>query len=114
MIARGSSGSVLSGLTQAAGYAPFHCVLVALVTARRTDLGEGRRSSTGGPLAQALALEFDPVRVVDDPIEDGVGQRRVADDLIPAVDRQLTGDNQRAGVVAILDDLQQIALLSSE
>ena len=52
--------------------------------------------------------------VVDDAVEDGVGQRRIADDLVPAVDRQLAGDDQRAGVVAILDDLQQIALLFGE
>jgi hypothetical protein len=61
-------------------------------------------------LAQALALEFDAVCVVDDPVQDGVGQGRVADDLVPVVDRHLAGDDQRAGAVAILDDLQQIAL----
>ena len=49
--------------------------------------------------------------VVDDAVEDRVGQRRVADDLVPVVDRHLAGDDQRAGAVAILDDLQQIALL---
>jgi hypothetical protein len=42
---------------------------------------------------------------VDDAIEDGVGQRGIADDLVPALDRQLAGDEDRAGVVAILDDL---------
>ncbi len=49
--------------------------------------------------------------VVQDPVEDGVGQRRVADNVVPAVDRHLAGDDQRPGVVAVLDDLQQIALL---
>jgi hypothetical protein len=39
---------------------------------------------------------------VDDAVEDGVGQCRVADDLVPALDRQLAGDQQRAGVVAML------------
>ncbi len=71
----------------------------------------GEYSSGGSLLAQAFALEFDPVRVVDDPIQDGIGQRRIADDLVPAVDRHLAGDDQRAGVVAVLDDFQQIALL---
>jgi hypothetical protein len=56
-------------------------------------------------------MEFDPMRVVDDAVEDGVGQRRIADDFVPVVDRHLAGDDQRAGAVAILDDLQQIALL---
>jgi hypothetical protein len=44
-------------------------------------------------------------------IQDGVGQRWIADNLVPAVDWYLAGDNQRSGVVAVLDDLQQIALL---
>ena len=62
-------------------------------------------------LAKALATQFDAVGVVDDPIEDGVGQGGIADKFVPAIDRKLTGDDQRAGAVAILDDLQQIALL---
>ena len=49
--------------------------------------------------------------VVHDAVQDGVGQGWVADDVVPAVDRRLAGDDQRPGVVAILDDLQQIALL---
>ena len=69
----------------------------------------GSRGSAG--LAQAFALELDAVRVVYDAIEDGVGQRWIADDLVPAVDRHLAGDDQRASIVAVLDDLQQIALL---
>jgi hypothetical protein len=37
-------------------------------------------------LAQALAGELDPIGVVHDPIEHGVGKRRDGDDVIPAVD----------------------------
>ena len=48
---------------------------------------------------------------MDDAIENGVGQSGIADEFVPAIDRKLAGDDQRAGVVAILDDLQQIALL---
>ena len=51
---------------------------------------------------------------MDDPVQDRIGQRRITDDLVPAVDRHLAGDDQRAGVVAVLDDLQQIALLFGE
>ena len=69
------------------------------------------RSSGGSLLAQALAAQFDAVGVVDDPIEDGVGQGGIADEFVPAIDRKLAGDDQRAGVVAVLDDLQQVALL---
>jgi len=48
---------------------------------------------------------------VDDAIEDGVGNSWIADDLVPALDRQLAGDEDRMGIVAILDDLKQVAAL---
>jgi hypothetical protein len=65
----------------------------------------------GLELAHAVAFEFDPVGVVDDAIEDGVGKSWIADDLVPAPDRQLTGDENRTGIVAVLDDLEKIAAL---
>ena len=48
---------------------------------------------------------------MDDAIEDGVGQCGIADDLVPAFDRDLAGDDERAAIVAVVDDLQQIAAL---
>ena len=39
--------------------------------------------------AQALAGEFDAMRVVHEPIEDGVGVGGVADDLVPDGQREL-------------------------
>jgi hypothetical protein len=42
--------------------------------------------------SEAVALERKPVCVVHEPIKDGVGQRRVADNLVPMFDRELTGD----------------------
>jgi hypothetical protein len=48
---------------------------------------------------------------VHDAIEDGIGQGRIADDLVPMVDRHLAGDQDRARVVSILDDLQQVTAL---
>jgi hypothetical protein len=48
---------------------------------------------------------------VSDAIENGVGQSGISHEFVPAVDRKLAGDDQRASVVAVLDDLQQIALL---
>ena len=48
---------------------------------------------------------------MNDAIEDGVGQGGIADDLVPAVDRHLAGDDDGAGVIAVLDDLQQVAAL---
>ena len=55
------------------------------------------------PFAHALASELDPVGIVNDAVEDGVGKRGIADDLMPAVNGRLTGDNERAGVVAKRD-----------
>ena len=48
---------------------------------------------------------------MDDAIEDGIGERWIAHKLIPAIDRKLAGDDERTGVVAILNDLEQITLL---
>ena len=51
-------------------------------------------SSSCSLLAQALALELNAISVVHEAVEDRVGECRIADDLIPAVDRDLAGDDQ--------------------
>ncbi len=63
-------------------------------------------------LAQALSGQFDAIGVVDDAVEDGVGEGGNADQIVPAGDGNLAGDDERAFVVAVLDDLQQIARLA--
>lgn len=57
---------------------------------------------------EALSFEFDAVGVVDEAIEDRVGD---ADDFVPAIDGQLAGDDNRAGFVSVLDDFEQITAL---
>jgi hypothetical protein len=56
-----------------------------LVFRHVTQFAVGSSGDLGGaPLAQAVALEFDPIGVVDDPVEDGVGQRGIAEhDAMP-------------------------------
>ena len=49
--------------------------------------------------------------VVDDAVEDGVGDCGLADDVVPSIDRDLAGDEGGAAAVALLDDLEQIAAL---
>jgi len=49
--------------------------------------------------------------IVDDAVEDGVGDGRFADDVVPAIDRDLAGDEGGAAAAALLDDLQEIATL---
>ena len=65
----------------------------------------------GGCFSKALALEREPVSVVHQAIENGVGERRIADDLVPMFDRKLACDHGRAAAVPILHDLQEIAPL---
>ena len=47
--------------------------------------------------------------VVDEAVEDGIGVGRVADHLMPFVDRDLAGENGRAAAVAFFEDLVEIA-----
>ena len=61
--------------------------------------------------AQGRAFEFDPMGAVNDAVEDRVAEGGVADHLVPSTDRDLAGDQQRAAVVAVVDDLEQIAAL---
>ena len=49
--------------------------------------------------------------VVHEAVEDGVGQGRLADQLVPAVHRHLAGDQGRPAAIALLHDLQQVAAL---
>ena len=48
---------------------------------------------------------------MDEPVENGVGDGRIADDLVPAIDRHLAGDDRRPALVAVLDDLEEVAPL---
>jgi hypothetical protein len=49
------------------------------------------------------------VGVVDEAVEDGVGIGRIADDLVPFVDRDLAGEDGGAAAVAFFEDLVEIA-----
>jgi hypothetical protein len=55
----------------------------------------------------ALADEIGAVGVVHDAIEDGVGIGGISDQLVPFVDRDLTGDGRPATIV-FFDDLKKI------
>ena len=57
---------------------------------------------------QAVAGEIDAMGVVNQPIEDGVGISRVADEGVPFVDRNLAGEDGRATSVAFLEDFVEV------
>ena len=48
---------------------------------------------------------------MNEAIEDGVGDRGISDDLIPAFDGHLAGDDDREPLVAVFDDLQEVTAL---
>ena len=52
--------------------------------------------------AHRFSFEVDFVSVVDQTVEDGVGQSGIADHLMPMFDRQLAGDQGRARPMAIV------------
>ena len=51
------------------------------------------------------------MRAVNDAVEDGVTESGIGDYLMPFTDGDLAGDQQRTALVAVVDDLQQIAAL---
>jgi hypothetical protein len=52
--------------------------------------------------------EIDPVCVVNDTIEDGVGVGGIADQLMPFVDGDLAGDDRRSAAVAFFENLEEV------
>lgn len=67
------------------------------------------RVRLGALFSHALAGEIDAIGVVNEAIQDGIGQRWVCDDFVPAIQGHLTGDDRRATLVAVFDDLEEIA-----
>src|SRR6476620_11326970 len=49
--------------------------------------------------------------VMHEAVEDRVGEGRIAYDLVPGIERQLAGDQRRAGAITVLDDLHEVAPL---
>ena len=62
-------------------------------------------------LPEALSFEFDAIGIVNEAIEDRVGDGGVSDDFVPAIDGQLASDDDRTRFVSVLDDFEQITAL---
>jgi len=56
--------------------------------------------------------QLDTVRVVNEPIEDGIGDAAAAEVFVPVADRQLRGDDRGPGAVSLFEGFQQILLLT--
>jgi hypothetical protein len=52
--------------------------------------------------------EVDPLRVVNDAIENGVSVGGIADQLVPFVDRDLACDDRRSPTVAFFEDFEEV------
>ena len=74
-------------------------------------LGGVKLGALGGDFAHAVTLEREAVSVVDQAIEDSVGDGRISDDLVPLVDRHLTRDYGRTALMAVIDHFEEIATL---
>lgn len=56
----------------------------------------------------AVAAELDPMSVVDEAMEDGVGINRIADDLVPSLDRNPVGDDGRLAAILFFENPKEI------
>src|SRR4051794_3824770 len=66
-------------------------------------------------LAQAVAAELQAMSIVNDAIQDGVGQSGIPDQGMPAVHRDLAGYQGGTAAIAVFDDFEHVvALLGAE
>ena len=55
-----------------------------------------------------MAGEVDAVGIVDDAIENRVGVGRIADEIVPFVDRNLAGDDGRSAAVSLFEYFEEV------
>jgi hypothetical protein len=61
--------------------------------------------------SHAFAFERDAMGIVDDAIEDGIGDGRLTDHVVPLGDGELGGDQRRFAPIAFFEDFQEIEAL---
>ena len=66
---------------------------------------------TRGPATHGLALHLEAVGVVYQAIQNRVGVGGIANLVMPAIQRDLRGDDGRTTAVAVVDDFHQVAPL---
>lgn len=91
----------------------FHAKLDTLgVTARGGGvvlLRTGRACQICPLFPQRISLQVELMGVVDQAVEDGVGQGGVADGGVPMFNRKLAGDDGRTAAVTVVEHFQQVA-----
>src|SRR5580658_6925165 len=68
-----------------------------------------RRQRSRLLLPHRLTFEGKPVAVVDQPVEDRIRDGRILKVSVPLLNGQLACDQRRLAVVAIVEDLEQVA-----
>ena len=58
--------------------------------------------------AQALASKVEPMGIVDEAIEHGVGIGRISNEHMPLVHGELAGDDGGTMTIAIFEDFQEV------
>jgi hypothetical protein len=62
-------------------------------------------------LTHRVATHLNTVSVVNQPVEDAISERGIADLFVPARDRKLRGKDRGAHLVTIIADLPEVAAL---
>ena len=65
--------------------------------------------SRGFSFSHGFSLECDGVSVVDESVENGVGQGGVSDGFVPVFDGYLGGDEGGGAVVSVFGNLEEIS-----
>jgi hypothetical protein len=76
-----------------------------------SGVGLSVKLPVAGEPPHAVAGEREAVGVVHQPVQDGVGQGGVADDVVPLVDGDLAGDDRGAAALSVFEDLQEVDAL---
>jgi hypothetical protein len=58
-------------------------------------------------LLQVDISELEAMGIVDDPVEDGIGKGPLANRVMPAIDRDLAGDQGAAAAIAVFKNLEE-------
>ena len=65
----------------------------------------------GGEFSHAISLKDQAMGVMDEPIQDGVGDGRIGDQFVPVLDGELAGHDGGGASMPVVEDLQEITLL---
>jgi len=93
------------------GEHPFHRGRFPVRGSQSGFYSSARKESSLEPFSHGVSFEGDRVGIVDEPVEDGIGQGGFSDALVPEVDRILAGDQGGSGLPAVLEDLEEVVAL---